>query len=428
MRKLIIQNIGPITKPTTINLKRFNFFIGPQSSGKSTIAKILSTILWIEKEACTTLSEDVLPEGVSFKDFVENFHRMHKYINETTSIVKYESDYISCSYEQGNFILHLKPDNNYKRIKVSYMPSDRNVVTMKDLEKRNLEPTNFRSFLFDWLDCNKHYDSKHKADILDLNVKYYYDAKQNEKQDKIVHQNGATYDLSLYDASSGLQSVVPMIVLIDYLTSQYFETYAKETSFERENQSRNRLQKLIELYLDANPEESVSDTYKRYRSLAQDGDENALQKVTRMFNHFQRLTNPDSIFFILEEPEQNLFTRTQVDVLYQILSSCNREHKSSATVTTHSPYILSAVNISLLAGKLRSMGVPDKELEKIIPIDSVISDGDAGVFAVGNGTCKSIVDRETGLINQNELDIASEYNAAVFDKLYKLFIQQLRNR
>ena len=49
MRHLVIKNFGPI-KHVSIDLKRYNFIIGPQSSGKSTIAKVLSTCTWIEKE------------------------------------------------------------------------------------------------------------------------------------------------------------------------------------------------------------------------------------------------------------------------------------------------------------------------------------------------------------------------------------------
>ena len=41
MARLIIRNIGPI-KNVDIELNKVNVFIGEQSSGKSTIAKIIS--------------------------------------------------------------------------------------------------------------------------------------------------------------------------------------------------------------------------------------------------------------------------------------------------------------------------------------------------------------------------------------------------
>ena len=48
MAHFIIKNIGPINH-TEFDLNRVNVFIGPQSVGKSTIAKIISFCLWLEK-------------------------------------------------------------------------------------------------------------------------------------------------------------------------------------------------------------------------------------------------------------------------------------------------------------------------------------------------------------------------------------------
>ena len=48
MARLIIRNIGPI-KNVDIELNKVNVFIGEQSSGKSTIAKIISFCSWLEK-------------------------------------------------------------------------------------------------------------------------------------------------------------------------------------------------------------------------------------------------------------------------------------------------------------------------------------------------------------------------------------------
>lgn len=43
-----IRNIGPI-KEAEFRLNKVNIFIGPQSSGKSTIAKLVSFCQWLEK-------------------------------------------------------------------------------------------------------------------------------------------------------------------------------------------------------------------------------------------------------------------------------------------------------------------------------------------------------------------------------------------
>lgn len=425
MSTLYIKNVGPIAEGTKINLRRFTIFIGPQSSGKSTIAKLISTLMWMEKEACTTLSINVLPEGVTFKDFLEDFHRMHGYIDEERSVVKYESEFISFHYEKGKHVLCLKDNNQYHRVKVSYVPADRNVATMKDLEKRNLDPTNFRSFLFDWLECNQNYDSDHKADILGLGVKYYFDKEAKEKKDKIVHQNGVTYDIPLYDASSGLQSVVPLVVLMDYLTSQYLVNYGKITSFDTEKKKEVLIERLIRKYIKRDEVEPIV-AFKEMNKKAQTGDIEAMKLLQKLYSHFDNLTNPDRISFILEEPEQNLFTQTQVDVFNEIAINCHRNEYHTSVITTHSPYILAAVNNLLLAGKLKEMDVAEDTLSAIVDIQAILEEKEVMVYAVANGSCHSIINRNTGLIDQNELDVASDFNGMVFDKLYRLYVKNLK--
>ena len=66
MQYLEIRNVGPI-ESVQIELKRFNVFIGAQSIGKSTIAKIFSTCSWLEKEAATNMDEKLVGTGDDFK-------------------------------------------------------------------------------------------------------------------------------------------------------------------------------------------------------------------------------------------------------------------------------------------------------------------------------------------------------------------------
>ena len=58
-------------------------------------------------------------------------------------------------------------------------------------------------------------------------MKYYYNDKAKERMDMLSHENGVTYNISLYDASSGMQSLVPMTVLMHYLVTDYFKNYGK---------------------------------------------------------------------------------------------------------------------------------------------------------------------------------------------------------
>ena len=61
MARLIVKNVGPI-KDIDIELKKVNVFMGPQSCGKSTLAKIISFCSWLEKKKFM----DIAKNGASF--------------------------------------------------------------------------------------------------------------------------------------------------------------------------------------------------------------------------------------------------------------------------------------------------------------------------------------------------------------------------
>lgn len=434
MRKLMIKNVGPITQTATIEFKRFCILIGPQSNGKSTIAKILSTCLWLEKEACTSLNDTIINDGDEFVSQVEDFHRMHNYIHRDSSYIEYQSPYITIIYDKGNFSMTFKDNLSYNRRKISYMPSDRNIVTMKDIEKRDMEPTNFRSFLFDWLDTNRNYDAQHKASVLNLGIKYYFNAEAKERSDMLTHENGVTYDIPLYDASSGMQSLVPMTVLMHYLTTGYFDNYGKDTSFDQQQKLNERAWAVTraitaKYYPEEVKQRDYRDVYNELiKSKADENDPKAVEYTVEMKRLYTRLSSPQSISFILEEPEQNLFPQTQVDLFNDIISLCNADHPSSVFITTHSPYLLAAANILLFKGRLKSLGVTSHQLKDITGTATFISDGDFNAYTVSGGTCHSVIDEKTHLIKENELDSASDYNAEVFERLYQLYIQKLRSK
>ena len=56
-QNLIIDKIGPI-EHVDFTLNKVNMLIGPQSSGKSTIAKVISFCLWLEKDVLMRRNTD----------------------------------------------------------------------------------------------------------------------------------------------------------------------------------------------------------------------------------------------------------------------------------------------------------------------------------------------------------------------------------
>ena len=88
MAHIVIKNVGPIKK-AELDLNKINVFMGPQSSGKSTIAKIISYCSWYEKNVILTskLTKDFYKELLEFHNLEDN------YFSET-SYIEYKSNNI----------------------------------------------------------------------------------------------------------------------------------------------------------------------------------------------------------------------------------------------------------------------------------------------------------------------------------------------
>lgn len=349
MRHLVIRNIGPV-KEAEVELKRFNFFIGPQSSGKSTIAKILSTCSWVEKEVATMMDETAVATKEAFLSLMVDFHKMTDYFDEE-SVILYETDIIKIGFKGEAFSIQLKDQKLYHREKICYIPSERNSVTLPELQGFEFGQTNLRSFLFDWFNAREFYGEDNKTDILDLGVRYYYDPNEQKYKDRIEHINGKTYRIPLGSASSGLQSVVPLQIMIQYYSNQYFDNYKEKTSFDSDVKSRKIRQKLTDtivlqrMFPDQFKPENRASLIEKANERIRNADKEARDLLKEYHEELERLTVPVRTSFIVEEPEQNLYPFTQIDLLEAIVELCSSEHTHRCTMTTHSPFILNYLNV-----------------------------------------------------------------------------------
>lgn len=77
MPTIEIKNIGPIREVVEIPLNKVNVFMGPQSSGKSTIAKIISFCTWVEKDvAIRQFLSEYQENKTYFRERLESFHKI----------------------------------------------------------------------------------------------------------------------------------------------------------------------------------------------------------------------------------------------------------------------------------------------------------------------------------------------------------------
>lgn len=391
MARLIIKNFGPI-KDIDIELSRFTFFIGLQGCGKSTVAKVVSYCEWIEKEYSTTFSLDSFKSKEMFIERLMRFHKLNGY-NQADTKIYYKSQYILIDYSSTNYKIELLKKFEYKRSKILYIPAERNLAIMPEIEKMSLEDISLRSFLFDWYDARKKYSKKQALEILNLGVRYFAEDRSDGRKNKLIHQNGNTFEIMLSDASSGLQSLVPLEVVVQYYSHDFFEEKENDVSFIYEEKRQKTYMAIMKELLLENEELSSEESIQKFtlwlQKLIANSEETT--EYDKIGNAMANLLFTHNTSFIIEEPEQNLYPSTQKDLLYFIFSCCN-EKRHKCLITTHSPYLLNSVTILAKASQVKN--IANKELldrlNEIIPLQSCVDISEIEIYEFSDGNAKKL--------------------------------------
>lgn len=338
-RHLTIRNLGPI-HIADINMKRVNVIIGEQSSGKSCLLKTAFYCARVEEIIKIEQSIDRFERGDAFIQQFIHFHRMDDFVNDNTEIA-YESSYMRFSYihKQQKFHFEWKSSRwEYQRPKVSYIPSERNLVAaIPNWFQVNFESDNIQEFMADWEDARK---SKAKGyEVLNLGVSYYYNPAN--KSDNVRLSNTKTIKFS--NSSSGLQSLIPLLVMLSYITSDEYRQ-EKYRNFDKSKERGNLLIALTKYYREHLDElRSLVSVAKEQRLIWDDGFGNTQyqQAVIDMFDDIsQRFITTHHCDIFLEEPEQNLFPSTQGVLIHHLMALTEDHRQHQLFIATHSPYIL----------------------------------------------------------------------------------------
>ncbi|MEG3846618.1 AAA family ATPase [Microcoleus sp. herbarium19] len=125
----------------------------------------------------------------------------------------------------------------------------------------------------------------------------------------------------------------------------------------------------------------------------------------------------------IEEPEAHLFPSAQRNIVELIATVFNcRKEQLQFFITTHSPYVLTALNNLLQAGLLYQESSKDvqRQLEKIVSRYKSLDVSDLSAYVLMDGKCSSIVCPETGLIDAKVIDAVSDDLAIEFEQLLNL--------
>ena len=402
MTTIEIRNVGPIKEVPEITLNSVNVFMGPQSSGKSTIAKIISYCTWVEKDVATGQPLSYYEEKGRFKKLLESFHKIKDYFR-ADSYIHYTSDTVEIVWENGACRLQWVDRFAYRRSKIAYIPSERNMVILPEARRVELGNTNVRSFLFDWFSAREKCSG---LPILNLGVSYYLSTKE---EDHIRGNEGdSVYNILLSNASSGLQSLAPLLVMIEYLTKWVYED--ESLSFEQKRRRQDTSKVLVRDFFSKKKKRDQSsailssqeDVRSFVEELIREKDPDMMKLLKDFSQHHAYLFKTNNSQFIIEEPEMNLFPETQRDLVYHLLNKCLERDGNRLTITTHSHYILYALNNCMMAGLVYDK--IDEELKERLKCGPYRVDSSyVSIYEIRDGVVKQI-QREDGLIQDNYFD------------------------
>lgn len=416
---LKIKNIGPI-KEAEIEINKVNIFIGPQSSGKSTIAKIISFCQWLEKDILIHQGTTHI-DSAYWVEKLHNYHKMDSYFKEDSSI-EYHGSTVSFMYiPKGKFTITPVNLNREKMRKITYIPSERNYVNIPNISSLSMSNDYIRDFIFDWLLIRNKYSKETPQDIINLGVKYYYDKSAG---DVVALQDGTS--ISLSEASSGLQAIIPLLVSLSYSTNWIFN-HTQDLSFDKFSTLHKTFMKEIL------KKEDLSDVMLEEEKLKQITSElfNSLQRISPEVDiptdlkdaadMANRLGKPHYTFLIIEEPEENLFPVTQYELVKHIFQSLNSKPDNSVVITTHSPYILTAINNMIQAGNIIETDEnKTPQVYDALGVHTSLQYKDIHAWALEDGKLHSMNDDEYQLVSATAIDKASDIINEDFDKLLSI--------
>ncbi len=401
MSKIRIRNFGPIKEgygEEWIDVKKVTVFIGNQGSGKSTVAKLISTFTWMEK---ALVRGDMRAKDLEIYNRFRKKHcayqNIQNFFRDETEI-EYSGMAYSFNYSETNFKVIKNKNEGYLIPKVMYVPAERNFVSaVVQPEKLKYLPFTLNTFLEEFIRSNEEIDDNLKLPINDIEYRF-------DKKKRSFKLYGNDYEIILSEASSGLQSSIPLYLVSKNLAegiNKVTDFTKTKLSIEEKDKLRNQLLKIL---IDKTINEDLQNT--------------AIELLSN-------LTKNDCFINIVEEPEQNLFPSSQQKILNSLLKFNNMNQGNKLIMTTHSPYLINYLTLAVEANKLKPRVNSDDlkfRLNEIVPLVSTIDGNDLIVYQLDekNGTIEKLKEYKGLPSDENYLNVGLAESNDEFSKLLDL--------
>lgn len=368
-----IKNLGPLTDVEIDDIKSLTVLIGDSGSGKSTILKTLAMFQWVFKmmnirsylalagvqRSPFRFSWDSLMGNAGFEQALKKGTEI-TYTNGNCAIT-YKDRKLNTSYKLSADELSLE--------KISFISDKRNLIP--DILSAKISKKVDSFYLNETLEDFKLATRSiklHKLPFLGVNLSV---EKTNNGEKFYIKGRDGDYKVNFEDASSGMQNVTSLSVIVDYFSKEYDVVKA--------------MNQMILKYL------TESDDLKSF-SAAKNVGEIAQRNI-----HIH-----------IEEPELSLYPERQKELMDSLIECCFDDESAvnmSIMMATHSPYIVNYINL------LTQRAKHNVENATKIAYDGI------DVYEVADGTVSSLKLNDekhlvdTRLMSDPISDIYREYNS-----------------
>lgn len=411
MSKIKIKNFGPIKggNPDNdgwIDIKKVTVFIGNQGSGKSTVAKLISTFAWIEKALVRgDYNRKWFERKNKLKNQFLNYHRLENYFDDkngvNNTVIEYQGEAYSIIYANGSLVISGMLNTSYQLPQIMYVPAERNFIAyVKTPKELKLSSDSLKEFLTEFDNAKNEIKGLERLPINNLDIEY-------DKLNDVINLRNKNYKVRLTEASSGFQSLVPLYLVSGYLAN----SVKKQSETNKEPMSEDELQRFRKGFEEIWSNESLTAEQKRV----------AISVLSSRFNK-------TAFVNIVEEPEQNLFPSSQWQMLKSLLGFNNMNQGNKLVITTHSPYIVNYISVAIQAGylsaRINELGRDELllDLYKLVPKKSLISTEDVIIYQLNehDGSIKKLAKVDGIPSDRNYLNSTLAESNEMFDSLLEI--------
>lgn len=417
--KLTITNFLVIKK-AIIEVRQINIIIGPQANGKSLIAKLLHYFKSIGGEIFEGIRKNKGKRELD-KSLIEYFEkRFPKYTWDGTSF--------EVSYEIGEIYIKITGKKNSSG-KTSITINYSDEITKTYNSKRKI-------FIKKLAEAHQNTRPSKRLNQFESQV-FYENVIDPLRESALSHIFGSpTFIPATRSFFANLQKNIFTFLAsnldIDPYLKEFGSLYEASKRWYKESYLIDRKKhkdlleetyKAVEAIIAGDYESQdeqdwiVSKGRKTNLANASSGQQEALPMLLTLCVWPILREHEDGSMCFIEEPEAHLFPTSQGHIV-SIISQFYSKLGTKFFITTHSPYIISALNNFIMAAdKIADASMTEEDFIKINGGGRPIKFADISAYSMANGEALSISDAEYRMVGATMLDSISEHFESVMNKM-----------